>query len=202
MSTFLSLLIFNSFSAAIGIHLERRLVERYNLPSKDYLRTHRALQRTILQRLDADLARRQSVFDEVIMITRKAFPRADIITRGATINYAQSAKYMPQVISVHTNFIQSDPVMKKRIEFADLLGDVGYSGVSNACQGEALQLLQTGESICTALLDCRPAEVRPVLGWTLECPRTVSWRRWKIQGPQTQSTANRKSRKAADGYSA
>lgn len=71
---------------------------------------------------------------------------------------------MSQVISVHTNFIQSDPAIKKRLEFADLLGDVGYYGVSNACQGEALQLLQTGEIICTALLDCQPAEIRPVLG--------------------------------------
>lgn len=128
------------------------------------MRTHRALQRSILQGLDNDLLKRQSVFDEVIAIAQKAFPVANIITRGDTSQYTQSAKYMPQVISIHTNFIQSDPEMEKRLEFAKLLSDVGYYAVNNNIQAEALDLLQTGESICTSLLDSRPEEVRPILG--------------------------------------
>lgn len=53
-----SLLTSIRFDAAIGILLERKLVKRYHLPSGDYLRTHRALQRTILRRLDTDLPKR------------------------------------------------------------------------------------------------------------------------------------------------
>lgn len=53
-----SLLTSIRFDAAIGILLERKLVKRYNLPSGDYLRTHRALQRTILQGLDTELPKR------------------------------------------------------------------------------------------------------------------------------------------------
>jgi len=151
------------FDAAIGILIERHLVERYNLPSGDCLKTHRALQRTIIQRLDTDLPKRQSVFNQVVAITRQAFPPANILTRGDTTQYKQGATYMPQVLSIHTNFIQSDPAIENELNFAKLLSDVGYYGVNNALQSEALGLLETGNSICTALLDSRPKEVRPIL---------------------------------------
>lgn len=54
--------------------------------------------------------------------------------------------------------------MEKRLEVAKLLSDVGYYAVNNNSQAEALDLLQTGESICTSLLDSRPEEVRLILG--------------------------------------
>lgn len=158
------LLIRVRFDAAIVVLLERHLVERYILPAGDYLRTHRALQRTILQGLDMDLPKRQRVFDEVVAIARKAFPEANIITRGDTSRYEQCARYMTQVISIHETFVQSEPAIEKRLQFAKLLSDVGYYGVNNAIQAEAFGLLETAESICTALLNFQPDEVRPVLG--------------------------------------
>ncbi len=152
------------FDAAIGILLERHLVERYLLQAGDYLKTHRALQRTILQGLDTDLAKRQKVFDEVVAIARKAFPEANIITRGDTSRYEQSARYMTQVLSIHKTYIESEPPMDKRLQFAKLLSDVGFYGVNNAIQAQAFSLLETAESICTVLLDSQPDEVLPVLG--------------------------------------
>lgn len=83
------------FDAAIGILRERNLVKRYNLPSGDYLRTRRALQRTIHQGLDTDLPKRQSVFDEVITIAQKAFPVANIIMPGDTSQYTKCEIYAP-----------------------------------------------------------------------------------------------------------
>ncbi|KAG8405172.1 hypothetical protein J3458_021849 [Metarhizium acridum] len=152
------------FDAAIEPLLERHLVDRYTLPVGHYLKTHRALQRAILQELDADLPKRQSVFDEVVCIARKAFPVANIITRGDTSQYQRSARYMIQVMSIHAVFTQSDPPMEKRLLFAKVLSDVGYYGVNNAIQAEALSLLETADSICTALLASQPDEVYPVLG--------------------------------------
>ena len=143
---------------------ERHLVERYVLPNGDYLRTHRALQRTILQSLDLDLEKRQRVFDEIVDIVSNSFPAANILTRGDTSQYQQSARYLPQVLSIHTNYKHSKPQIKGRLTFARLLSDVGYYGVNNANQAEVLDLMKTGETICQGPLDLRPAEVRPILG--------------------------------------
>lgn len=134
------------------------------MPVGDFLKTHRALQRAILQGLDTNLPQRQAIFDEVVAIARKAFPKANILTRGDTSQYKQSARYMSQVTSVHTNFVHSEPAIKERLLFAKLLSDVGYYGVNNATQAEALSLLETAESICTALLEAQSSEVLPVLG--------------------------------------
>lgn len=49
--------------------------------------------------------------------------------------------------------MQSDPPIDKKLESGKLLSDVGYYGVNNALQNEALDLLETGESICKSLLD-------------------------------------------------
>lgn len=155
--------LFFRFDKAIEPLLGRHLVDRYILPAGHHLKTHRALQRAILQELDADLPKRQSVFDEVVSIVRKAFPVANIITRGDTSQYQRSARYIGQVMSVHTVFVQSAPPMEKRLLFAEVLSDAGYYSVNNAVQAEALSLLETAESTCTALMESKPDEVSPVL---------------------------------------
>ena len=157
-------LTFHRFNAAVAVLRERHLVERYILPNGDYLRTHRALQRTILQRLDLDLEKRQKVFDEIIEIVSNSFPAANILTRGDTSQYQQSARYLPQVLSIHANYKHSEPPMKGRLTFARLLSDVGYYGVNNANQAEVLDLMETGETICRGLLGHEPAKIRPILG--------------------------------------
>ncbi|KAK2593959.1 hypothetical protein QQS21_008318 [Conoideocrella luteorostrata] len=152
------------FNAAIEPLLERHLVDRYILPAGHHLKTHRALQRAILQELDASLPNRQNVFDEVVSIVRKAFPVANIITRGDTSEYQRSAKYMMQVMCIHAVFVQSEPPIDNNLLFAEVLSDVGYYDVNNAILTESLGLLETAESICTALLGSQPDEVYPILG--------------------------------------
>lgn len=158
------MLLVSRFDAALAILLERHLVERYIIPAGHFLRTHRALQRCILQRLDENLNKRQAVFDEVVSIVRKAFPEANIITRGDVSKYEQSGRYLPQVTSIHTAYVQSQPPMDPSLSFAHVLSDVGYYGVNDAVQAAVLVMLETAESMCTALLDKDPEGVRPILG--------------------------------------
>lgn len=92
---------------------------------------------------------------------------------------------MPYVLSIHTNFIQSHPVIQNELEFAKLLSDVG----NNALQSEALALLETGDSICTALLDLRPKRRPSSIGRYSGSPTslvTVTWCRRETQSSRNQ----------------
>ena len=149
--------------AVVGL-CERHLVERYQNGSVDVLKTHRALQRSILQRLDKDIIKRDDIFKEVVSIVRKSLPAADLVKRGDESQLLPFTKYSPQAICLHKNFTQSEPKIPGSLAFANILQDTAFYGLHGLGQlSTPLSLLQTAESICTSLMDSNPGEARDML---------------------------------------
>lgn len=152
------------FNLAITALCERHLVERYQRGSQDTLRTHRALQRSILQRLDKDVLKRDSIFNEVVSMIRKALPVADLFKRGDAGQLVPYTKYSPQAISLHRNFTQADPSFPSTLMFATVLQDSAFYCIHGLGQlSTPLRLLETAENICTSLVDTNPKEAKDML---------------------------------------
>ncbi|KAH7322588.1 pfs domain-containing protein [Stachybotrys elegans] len=137
------------FNDAIGILSERNLVNRTVLGNGiDSLRTHRALQISILQQLDEDLPRRAARFQDVVGMVRKAIPTANVVHRSDEKQFPQFEKYIPQASSVLRVFENSEPAIDGTLEFASILNDCCfYSFVKD--NGAAVQsYAATGQKVC------------------------------------------------------
>ncbi|KAJ8116525.1 hypothetical protein ONZ43_g4421 [Nemania bipapillata] len=135
------------FDSAVANLSERHLIERHLYNNDDSLRTHRALQRSILNNFDQDPARRDRRFENVVSILRRALPTANIIARSDATQFSTFARYLPQVFSVHAVLVDSQPPIKCSLEFVEVAADMGFYCRS---QGEtvALPFLYTAERIC------------------------------------------------------
>ncbi|KAJ8131313.1 hypothetical protein O1611_g2311 [Lasiodiplodia mahajangana] len=133
---------------------ERNLVERYQHDELDTLRTHRALQRSILQRLDNDPKRRDRVFMEAVSLVRQALPPADFVKRGDPKQLKAFTDYLPQVVSLHSNFVQSEPTLPQTLELSTILHDAAFYGNHGLGQlSIPRKLLSTAGNICSSILE-------------------------------------------------
>ncbi|PMD52524.1 pfs domain-containing protein [Hyaloscypha bicolor E] len=151
------------FNEAVRILRERHLIERDETPIGLSLRTHRALQRSILHKLDRDIDTRQLVFTEVVKIVRNPFPRLDPAKRGDPSKWAIYEKYLPQVISLEEAFAQSNPKISDNLEFTTILRDAGSYLMNNGYQPDAVSLLETAVATCNSLLETEPLAAGNVL---------------------------------------
>lgn len=143
---------------------ERHLVERYRYQNLEVLRTHRALQRSILHRLDRDIPKRNNVFNEVVSMVRKALPPPNRDKRGDEAQLTHFRKYLPQTYRLHSNFIESEPPIPGTFEFVTLLQDSAFFDLHGLGQMRPpLELLQTAESLCLTLADSDPQKSRSFL---------------------------------------
>lgn len=94
--------------------------------NSDSLRTHRALQMCILQRLDDDQPRRAERFDTVVAILRRAVPIVNVVDRSDSSQFSRFAKYLLQVASVQRVFKNSEPPITGTLSFASVLDDTCY----------------------------------------------------------------------------
>jgi len=151
------------FNEAIRVLRERHLVERDETPSGVNLRTHRALQRTILHRLDSDPESRQLIFNDVAILVRKAFPIINLAKRGDLGTALISEKYLPQIISLNTAFAQSHPKMGNNFNFAWFLQDAGYYLLNKGIEVDGIPILETSVEVGTAMIPTDPTKVRPIV---------------------------------------
>ncbi|KAI0406996.1 hypothetical protein F4802DRAFT_555256 [Xylaria palmicola] len=135
------------FDSAVANLSERHLIERYLHDNDDALRIHRALQRSILNDLDQDPARRDQRFEEIVSILRRALPTINIIGRSDATQFSVFAKYLPQAFSVHAVLVDSQPPIKSSLEFVDVVADIGFY-CRTQDESVALPLLYTAEGIC------------------------------------------------------
>lgn len=148
------MLVFNyRFNDAVMNLRERHLVDRYLSPSGDCLKTHQAIQRSILQNLDKDPVKRDQTFGQVVSILRKALPTVNIIGRSDESQSPVFAKYLPQVLFLHTNFKQSHQI-KANLKFVELIADVGFY-CRTQDETTALPALYTAEGICGEVDDSK-----------------------------------------------
>ncbi|KAK0628901.1 pfs domain-containing protein [Bombardia bombarda] len=169
------------FNHAIAPLCERHLAERYQLEgSLDALRTHRALQRSLLQRLDNDIGNRNTIFNEVVSMVRRALPNPNLVKRGDESQMGPFTKYSPQAVALHQNFIQSESSMPHTLEFATVLHDAAFYSHHGLGQLSApFSLLQTAKAICTSLLDSKQEsskETKEMLMHVLSSMGPISWR--------------------------
>lgn len=136
------------FNLAVGVLRERNLVDRMSSPEGGYLRTHRALQRSILHHLDRNLEQRSAIFEQALLIVRQAFPRQNLMLRADPTNWPINQRYLPHITSLNAAFIQSQPPMPNSMVFAELLRDGSAFLFNWHVREEALLLLKTAEAIC------------------------------------------------------
>lgn len=131
------------------------MIERYPHNDGDYLRIHRALQRSILNNIDKDPVRRDQRFEDVISTLRRALPTVNIIGRSDASQFSVFARYLPQVFSVHAVLVDSQPPIKSRLGFVDIVADIAFYCRSQGRGPDALSLLYTAEKLCN---DAEPSE--------------------------------------------
>lgn len=130
---------------------ERHLVERYTQESFDSLRTHRALQRSILQGLDKNVEHRDEMFSEVVSIVRKAMPVFNYVKRSDGNQFPIFARCIPYMIILHRNYNESTPPIKADIDFVDVLRDAGTYGAVESNSTLSVPMLRTGKDILGVL---------------------------------------------------
>jgi tetratricopeptide (TPR) repeat protein len=150
---------------AVSVLRERNLIDRVSLPEGGYLKTHRSLQKSLLYHLDRNLEQREFIFGQALKIVRQAFPQQSLILRGDPTDWPINKRYIPHVAALSTAFEQSDPPMPNDVVFAGLLRDGAYFLWSWHVRDEALQLLKTAQSICSAVYKHSPETAGPILAF-------------------------------------
>ncbi|KAI0453559.1 pfs domain-containing protein [Xylaria acuta] len=152
------------FNSAVAVLCERHLFERYQHGRLDALRTHRALQRSILQRLDSNVPKRDAVFKETVSIVKQALPPANFENRADQSLLPIFVKLWPQVIRLHGNFVECESQIPDNLEFATVLHSAAYYAHHGLGQGKLpLSLLETAEQICNSLSLVYPEDARELL---------------------------------------
>jgi hypothetical protein len=134
---------------------QRNLVERYMSPDGDCLKTHRMLQRSILQRLDRTTDKRQAAFDQVVSILRRSVPTINIIGRSDNSQFPVYAKYLPQLLVLHesSNLASTDPGTSRVVAglgFIELVADFGFY-CRTQDETTALPVLRSAEAACAEM---------------------------------------------------
>lgn len=137
----------------MSILLERNLVHRTVLEGSDSLRTHRALQMSILQDLDQDLPKRSTRFNEVVAIVRRAVPASNVIKRSDSSQFPRFAKYTPQASAVLRVFQNSEPAMPSAPGLVSVLNDVCYYLYTQSDSLLAFDFAETGNKVCSEMPD-------------------------------------------------
>ncbi|ETS78887.1 hypothetical protein PFICI_08740 [Pestalotiopsis fici W106-1] len=153
----------NRFNSAVELLYERHLVERYALADGDFLRTHRALQRCILHRLDDDIDMRDRRFSQVTKILRNAVPVFNTIKRSDETQYSQFAASLPQVTAFHDIFKQSESQPQGTFELTSIFVDIAYYTFAQENPHLGEPFLSTGEAICRDLTESSPEKARSML---------------------------------------
>jgi hypothetical protein len=117
------------------------------------LRTHRALQRSVLQNLDGSTEYRDRVFLEVVSIIRKALPFFNFVKRSDGSQFPIFARCVPHVIALHRNYCESAPPIKADLKFANVLCHSGTYESVESNSTLSIPILRTGKDICQTLPD-------------------------------------------------
>ncbi|CAI6332469.1 unnamed protein product [Periconia digitata] len=141
-----------SFNESVRILRERHLINRDSLETHSVLRTHRALQQSILGRLDTDETLREETFEEAVSLIRAVLPEHDVRKRGDPSQWPKFRKYISQVVAMNQAFSESGTKQHGTLEFATVLRDAGSYLLNNGYQSDGIPILETGRTICINLI--------------------------------------------------
>ncbi|KAL2431948.1 hypothetical protein ABEF95_004385 [Exophiala dermatitidis] len=144
---------------------ERHLVERDERGGDFFLRIHRSFRRSVLHRLDKNLDQRQRAYDKAFTALRDVFPRIEFTSRTED-RWPLVQKYLPQVLSLQSCYVASEPRITASIEFADLLCDAGTFLWEQNIFKDSMPMLYLAEQICEELV--APDDPNPVFAQVLE----------------------------------
>jgi tetratricopeptide (TPR) repeat protein len=121
---------------------DRQLVRRDIVGGRAFWAVHRALQLNMLHKLDADPNLRQCVFEQVLSVLRKVYPRQSDIQAPSNEHWRDEEECLPHVLNLQIVFEQSKPPMLGTPVFAELLGDVGNYLWERALYTKGIQCLE------------------------------------------------------------
>ena len=150
-----------TFNEAVRKLRERHLIERDMKNGEGFLRIHRALQRNMLQKMNADTPMRNQAFCEALGLVRKAFPLHDPARRGDLSKWPLSKKYLPQVQSLSLAYSQLEPQIPADMALATLFRDAGGFLLNFAEAIDGVPILRLGERICDQLIQSDNSENSP-----------------------------------------
>ncbi|KAJ5081639.1 pfs domain-containing protein [Penicillium alfredii] len=141
------------FNEAAKVLRERHLVDRLRMnDGSAAIKIHRALQRSILHKLDQDPTLRQHVFDTAVSIVRRAFPLQSLAKKGDTSQWPANKKFLPHVNSLNTCVTQADPPMGHNLTLAELERDASWFLLNWEVRPTAIPLLEGAERICRGMI--------------------------------------------------
>lgn len=150
-----------------------RNLRKRSLISRDngLVSIHRQLQRNLLHSLDRDLGRRDSIFLRALRTVRRVFPRQPPINEHMSEFWSICEMYLPQVLSLHSVFVNSYPQLAGSLEFAALLCDSGQYMWERNLSESAIAVLNLAKRICD---DTLPAgEPHPLVATILSVQSSV-----------------------------
>ena len=126
---------------------DRQLVDRQTGLTRPFWSIHRALQISLLLRLDGDPPLRQRVFETSLSLVRAHFPRQSDIQAPSNDNWEANDANLPHALHLQSTYERSSPPLKPVPEFAELLGDVGNYCWERSFYEQGTKTLELAEKI-------------------------------------------------------
>lgn len=141
----------------------RNLVSRETSSKGPFLSIHRALQLSLLHKLDDNPGARQSTFDHAIKLVRRVFPRQSEVQAPCSSNWEVKERFLPHVLSLQSVFEQDfEHSLHGTEEAAILFSDVGHYLWERVINPQAMKSLELAKRILVTCPDTDGLELSKV----------------------------------------
>ncbi|KAL9043636.1 MAG: hypothetical protein Q9214_003184, partial [Letrouitia sp. 1 TL-2023] len=127
--------------------VKRRLIQAKTVEGELCLSLHRSLQRSIRETAAKDATILQKVFDQALILVRKAFPASSPIQVPDPSSWRGHQRLLPHVMSLQSAFVEAKSAIRGSKKFAGLLSDAGVNQWARGFTRDGLLLLTTAERV-------------------------------------------------------
>ncbi|KAL4900328.1 hypothetical protein BDW74DRAFT_96393 [Aspergillus multicolor] len=126
---------------------ERQLVRRQWSGGKPFWSIHRALQRSLLHRLDTEPSKVHTTFCLALDIIRQSFPRQSDVQAPSNTNWLANEACLAHALHLEDVFKSTPTAINAPQEFVELLADVGNYMWERGLYERGIQTLQLAKKI-------------------------------------------------------
>lgn len=127
--------------------VKRRLIQEKKGEGELCLSLHRSLQRSIRETAAKDETILQKVFNQALILVRKAFPASSPIQVPDPSSWRGHQRLLPHVMSLQSAFVEAKSAIRGSKKFAGLLSDAGVNQWACGFTRDGLLLLTTAERV-------------------------------------------------------
>lgn len=127
--------------------IKRRLVQAKMIEGEACLSLHRSLQRSIRETAAQDSTIMQNVFNQALILVRKAFPASTPTQVPDPSSWRGHQRLLPHVMSLQSAFVEAKSAIPGSKKFAGLLSDAGVNQWACGFTRDGLLLLTTAEVV-------------------------------------------------------